>query len=134
KRQRTWKDSATVTQHPTSASLFVQTLGDSAPQFNISMTAVEREVLLEADAKIANASALLSGGEGGIINYRNSYPNDGYLRLWSGLVLQKQGKHSTALGEFVAAIELGIEHWRVHWYLGQSALQVEDFATAKTAL
>ncbi|MDF5738740.1 MULTISPECIES: glycosyltransferase family 4 protein [unclassified Nostoc] len=134
KRQRTWKDSATVTQHPTSASLFVQTLGDSAPQFNISMTAVEREVLLEADAKIANASALLSGGEGGIINYRNSYPNDGYLRLWSGLVLQKQGKHSTALEEFVAAIELGIEHWRVYWYLAQSALQVEDFSTVKTAL
>ncbi|MDZ7957759.1 MAG: glycosyltransferase family 4 protein [Aulosira sp. DedQUE10] len=134
KRQRIWKETVTFTQQLTPSLLFVQTLGDSAPEFNISMTAVDPEVLLEAEGKIANASALLAGGEGGIIHYRNFYPNDDYLRLWSGLVLQNQQKHDIALAEFVTAIKLGLSHWRVHWYLAQSALQIQDFLTAKTAL
>lgn len=134
KRQRIWKDSVTFTQQLTPSSLFVQTLGDSAPEFNISMTAVDPKLLLEAEALIANASPLLAEGEGGIIHYRNFYPNDYYLRLWSGLVLQNQQKHDIAKAEFLTAIKLGLSHWRVHWYLAQSALQVQDFLTAKTAL
>lgn len=130
KRQRSWKDSLT---QPTPAALFVQTLGTSAPQFHLSMTAIDDNVLLAADTKISESSALLTGGEGGIIHYRNSYPQDGYLRLWSGLVLQHQCKYAAAAIEFAAAIERGVTRWHVHWYLAQSAVQIQDATMAQTA-
>lgn len=101
------------------AELFIQSLGDKAPQFSVSMNSQNIEELLAADQKIASSSMLLSGGEGGIIQYRNYYPSDGYLRLWSGLVMQQQGQNAKAVHEFQAAIKLGCNHCRVNWYLAQ---------------
>ena len=49
-------------------------------------------------------------------------------------MLQKQGKHTAALMEFAAAIKLGIEHWRVHWYLAKSALQIQHCSAGESAL
>ncbi len=126
KRQRKWsvstlaglnEDLDTVPKQPSPAQLFTQALGDAGSQFALSMTAQSIEELLAADQKIANSSLLLSGGEGGIFHYRNYYPNDGYLRLWSGLVLQQQGRQAKAFSEFTAAINLGCKHWRVKNYL-----------------
>lgn len=119
KKKRLWQDSVKFAQTP--AELFIQSLGESAPQFKISMSGVNTEELLTADQKIAQSSVLLSGGEGGIFQYRNYYPDDPYLRLWSGLVLQHQNRHSSAVSEFTNAIELGCNDSRVYEYLNQSA-------------
>ncbi len=42
---------------------------------------------------------------GGVLHYRRHYPNDGYLRLWAGLVLEAAGKHVLAVGEFSGALD-----------------------------
>jgi len=109
------------------AELFRETLGDAAPQFEISMSSHNPAELFEADRKIACSSPVLySKGGGGIFHYRNDYFQDGYLRLWSGLVLQEQGNLSEAIAEFTEAIKLGCDHWRVSWYLAQAQAQLAE--------
>ena len=116
------------------ANLFIQSLGNTEPEFTASMTSKNIQELFEADRKIATSSLLLSGGEGGILQYRNYFQNDGYLRLWSGLVHQQQEQKAVAVSEFSAAIYFGCNHWRVSWYLAQVAEQVNDIALAANAL
>src|SRR5919199_2820742 len=74
------------------AQAFIQSLGDTAPQFTVSLTSPSIEELFEADRQIAASSTLLAMGEGGLLQYQTYYPNDGYLRLWSGLVKQRRGQ------------------------------------------
>lgn len=116
------------------AKLFIQSLGDTAPEFTVSMTSQTIEELFEAEQKIARSSLLLSRGEGSIFQYRNAYQNDPYLRLWTGLVMQHQKQNEQASTEFLDAINLGCNHWRVYWYLAQVAQQANDIALAKKAL
>ena len=116
------------------AKLFVRALGNTSPEFSISLNSEDVQELFKAEEKIANSSILLSMGEGGILQYRNYYKNDGYLGLWSGLVLQQQGRNEHAVSEFASAINLGCNHWRVSWYLAQTAAKIENFALAKQAV
>jgi glycosyltransferase involved in cell wall biosynthesis len=116
------------------AKLFIQSLGDTAPEFTVSMTSQTIEELFEAEQKIARSSLLLSRGEGSIFQYRNAYQNDPYLRLWTGLVMQHQEQNEQAITEFLAAFNSGCNHWRVYWYLAQVAQQANDIALAKKAL
>lgn len=134
KRKRLWQDSVNFSQDKTPAELFIQSLGEYAPQFQLSLSCDDTEELLKAEAKIAQSSVLLWGGEGGIIQYRNYYPHDAYLRLWCALVLQNQNRYSSALLEFKKAIELGFYHWRIYWYIAQCAIILKDLETAKTSL
>ncbi|HIK10509.1 MAG TPA: glycosyltransferase [Oscillatoriaceae cyanobacterium M33_DOE_052] len=120
---------------PTGAELFIETLGDQAGPFIASMTAQNIEELWQSDRQIAAASPLLqSKYAGGIFQYRNYYPQDGYLKFWFGLVRQNQGKHIEALSEFTAAIQSGCNHWRLHWYIAQSAEKINDIPLATNAL
>ncbi len=116
------------------AEVFAKSLGDTAPEFTLSLTSQKSQELFEAEQKIAASSILLSLGEGGIVQYRDYYPNDAYLRLWSGLVLQQQGRNPEAVSELIAAINLGCTHWRVSWYLAQVADKINDIALAEQAL
>ncbi len=116
------------------AELFTQSLGDTAPEFTVSLTSQNIQELFEAEYKIATSSTLLSMGEGGILQYRDYYENDAYLRLWSGLVRQKQGRDTEAVSELMTAINLGLNHWRVAWYLAQIATKINDISLAQEAL
>ncbi len=116
------------------AELFTKSLGATAPEFTESLTSQNIEELFEAEHKIAASSILLSMGDGGILQYRDYYQNDGYLRLWSGLVLQHQGGDAEAVSELTTAINLGCNHWRVFWYLAQVAARVDDIPLAEKAL
>jgi len=71
---------------------------------------------------------------GGIFHYRSYYANDGYLRLWSGLVLQKHRRYALAVSEFKKAIDLGCDGWRVSWYLAQAAEKIGAIALAEKAV
>ena len=116
------------------AQAFIQSLGDTAPQFTASLTSPSLDELFKADREIADSSILLAMGEGGLLQYQAYYPDDGYLRLWSGLVKQRRGEHGEAISEFVAAIDLGCNHWRVAWYLAQIAEKINDFSLAQQTL
>jgi hypothetical protein len=115
------------------AARFVQGLGGTAPQFMISMTSKGEDALL-ADREIACSPAVLYTASGGILFYRDFYPNDPYLRLWSGLVLGQQGRTAVAAGEFAAAIRFGLDDARVKRYLAAAAAEAGAGEVAQRAL
>ncbi|MFM6155228.1 MAG: glycosyl transferase, partial [Sphaerospermopsis kisseleviana] len=89
---------------------------------------------LAADQKIASSSTLLGLGEGGVVQYAQSYPQDGYLRLWAGLIWDHQGITQYAISSFVDAINLGCKHWRVFWYLAKVAEHLQETSVLQQAL
>ncbi|MBN2468426.1 MAG: glycosyltransferase family 4 protein [Deltaproteobacteria bacterium] len=109
----------------TGAERFIESLGSAAEAewFRISMCSQDVEELFRVEKKIAGCRPFLywGGTAGGIHHYGRYYQNDGYLRLWSGLVWQRLGQYSAALSEFMAAHKAGCDHWRVLWYAAQAA-------------
>jgi glycosyltransferase involved in cell wall biosynthesis len=98
------------------ARRFVLALGEMAGPFAVSLGGSAESgpaAVAEADASIAAASAVLARSEGGVIHYRNSFPEDGFLRLWSGLIAAYGGDEETAAEEFDAAERLGLSPERV---------------------
>ncbi|PNW34118.1 UNVERIFIED_CONTAM: hypothetical protein BEN50_18330 [Euhalothece sp. KZN 001] len=116
------------------ATSFIDALGEKGSPFYMSLSATDTEELFQADAQIASASVLLSMGEGGIAQYSQYYPQDGYLHLWWGLALQRAGAYQQSISELTTATQLGCNHWRVGWYLAQIAEQVNDLELAEKAL
>ena len=108
------------------AQQFAEALGPAAGDFVTSMSATDLEICRAADARIAAASPLLSGGEGGIIHYRNTFPQDGWLRYWAGLVLLARKRHAEAANELRAALQLGLAPARVAhaWHQAEKAADV----------
>ena len=95
---------------------FVLCLGRRGQDFQVSFEgahALGTAALFAAEARIRDSPAVLAQGEGGIVHYRNSYPEDPHLRLWSGLVAQGAGKGEVARKEFEGAIRLGLDPLRV---------------------
>ncbi len=94
---------------------FVLSLGDMAGPFAVSLggpVIFGESAAAAADASIARASSVLARGEGGVLHYRNAFPSDGWLRLWSGLIAAHSGDDAAA-GEFDAAERLGLDSERV---------------------
>ncbi|MDE5073206.1 MAG: glycosyltransferase, partial [Trichodesmium sp. St5_bin8] len=117
------------------AELFIKSLGSTASHFSVSLTSENISELLAAENQIADSSPVLCNKHGGgIFNYRDYYSQDGYLRLWSGLVLQKQGQHHQAISEFTSAINLGCNNWRVGFYLATSAEKINRLDLAEKLL
>lgn len=134
KSNRSWNFPADSSEKESAAELFIQSLGMSAPYFQISYSSSTLDEVLAADSIIADAAPVLAGGEGGIFQYRNHYSEDPHLRVWSGLVLQKNGNHYSAMKEFSTAIESGYIRPNVFWHLHKSAMVVGDDETALSAL
>jgi glycosyltransferase involved in cell wall biosynthesis len=102
----------------TGAAAFIRSLGATETKFRESQTPVkshdEAARTVAADLEIAaSPPALVSPGGGGILHYRRAYPQDPWLRYWSGLVLAHGGRHALAAGEFMAANRLGLATDRV---------------------
>lgn len=122
-------------QRFSNAEKFIESLGDAAQNFIASMNSQDIQALFSADREIASSPPVMCcPNTGGIIHYRDYYPDDGYLHLWAGLVCQHLGQHSAASSEFTAAKDLGCDHWRVNWYLAQSAEKAGDLILAKKSL
>ena len=111
---------------------FVKSLGGTAPHFEASLGSAEHA--FEAERRIARSPMVVAAGGGGVLYYRDHYPDDPHLRLWSGLVLHGQGRPGLAAGEFAAAIRLGLDHWRVSWYLARAAEAAGQSAVMEEAL
>lgn len=105
------------------AARLIEALGDAHGEpFARSMQAGDPQARLAAEERIAAATPVLaSSGGGGILHYRNRYPEDGHLRLWTGLVLERSGSRVRALGEYRAALAHGCDDARVRWYLARAA-------------
>jgi tetratricopeptide (TPR) repeat protein len=134
KRKRNWNGTDFQSTEDSPSMIFVENLGSGGDLFKTSLTSSDNDTLMCVESEIAKASQLLVGGEGGINQYRNSYPNDPYLRLWFGLCLQENGNHQKAISEFDAATELGLDHWRLYWYKAKSAHQLRNKRVTKDAL
>src|SRR5438105_4568610 len=106
------------------------------PPVVLGGTAVRGSVVhaIEAERRIARSPMVVATGGGGVLHYRDHYPDDSHLRLWSGLVLHGQGRPGLAAGEFSAAIRLGLDHWRVSWYLALAAEAAGQTAVMEEAL
>lgn len=114
---------------------FLSSLGTSAPAFQTSFVSSDVKEQLAAESEIAASSPVLCNANGGgIWHYRACFPTDGYLRLWSGLTLEKNGRVALAVAEFTKAWELGCRHWRVQWYLARAATRAGANELAEKAL
>ncbi|MBI4747007.1 MAG: glycosyltransferase [Acidobacteria bacterium] len=114
---------------------FLSSLGDTAPAFQTSFLSLDVNEQLAAESEIATSSPILCNANGGgIWHYRAYFPTDGYLRLWSGLTLEKNGRVALAVAEFTKAWELGCHHWRVQWYLARAATRAGANELAEKAL
>jgi glycosyltransferase involved in cell wall biosynthesis len=114
----------------------IDMLGPTAARpFMTSLTSRDPEALLDAEATIAAAPAVMAGpASGGVIHYRRRHPSDAHLRLWTGLVLGAQGRPALAIAELDAARRLGLDHWRVSWYIARLAQTTGALPLARQAL
>ncbi len=113
RRARRWPGAG---PEATPAERFVDALGSAVPQFADSLRGPD-EV---AEREIAASSPLLARGEGGVLHYRNAYPDDRHLRFWAGLAQLEQGGEQEAGREFAAAIDLGLDPARVKQHLART--------------
>ncbi len=102
------------------AQLFVRSLGEHGADFLASLENSDDNAARLAEERISGHGAALLETT---LTYRNYFPNDAQLRLWSGLMLLHMGRPAIAAAEFHRAIMLGCDHWRSHWYLAQAAEQ-----------
>jgi len=131
----TLEDITGIKMNMTGADSFIESLGDKAQDFQDSMMSQDMDIVMRAEKNIAASSPLMqSPGGGGIFHYRNHYPADGYLHLWTGLVLEVMANYSQAVPEFLSAINLGCNNWRVAWYLAQAAEKGGNCSLAKEAV
>lgn len=102
------------------ARRFLEGLGPQGHAFGVSLAGAQAPsagALAAADASIGQSSAVLANGEGGIVHYRNAYPEDPHLRLWCGLTSLHAGNNASAERDFRSAIELGLPAARVQNHL-----------------
>jgi glycosyltransferase involved in cell wall biosynthesis len=140
KRTRTWRAEGSPCPGAAQAGTtnpghrcFIESLGEHAMDFLTSANdqdtpESEQEALLHADARIAACSSLVFLN--GIIPYQIHYPEDPYLQLWKGLVLEQYKRYQEASACFTEAIRQGNRHWRVKCYLARimQALGRDDIA------
>jgi glycosyltransferase involved in cell wall biosynthesis len=121
KRERAWPRHRDAGRF-TGAAAFVESLGATAPEFATSLAARDDAEAAEAEELIAAAPPVVaSAAGGGVLHYRRHYARDGYLSLWSGLVLEAAGKHVLAVAELKRALDLGCDAPRVRRYLARAA-------------
>lgn len=90
----------------TGAALFVAALGERAGPFAVASGLADGDVAA-AEEEIGRATPVVTGGEGGIVHYRNTWPDDPVLRRWSGLVAAAAGRRDLADSELRAGARLG---------------------------
>ena len=113
------------------AALLVRSLGDRGGDFRASLAAVEEHEFLAAESRISSSAPAFGDC---ILDYRNRFPTDRHLALWSGLVLLHREHPALAAAAFRRAIELGCVHWRAQLYLARAARAAGATAVAETAL
>jgi polysaccharide pyruvyl transferase WcaK-like protein/glycosyltransferase involved in cell wall biosynthesis/MoaA/NifB/PqqE/SkfB family radical SAM enzyme len=116
--------------HP-GVRMFVESVGE-AKLFLQSLTSTRAEDLLQAEEQIAAMPRLMHYT--GILAYRNAWPKDPFLQLWTGLGFLRSGNFKFAIGCFQLAAYYGLTHWRIHWYRALAAERAGALAEALAAV
>lgn len=126
--------------HPcdvSAAVMFVEALGPYGFAYLTSLYEREVEKLFSAEAMIAASSQsvlMRSAACGSVFHYRKWYPQDCYLHFWSGLLLRYQQRLAEASAAFSTALQLGFTHWRIYWYLAETAMAMQDLELASSSI
>ena len=112
--------------------LFAESLGADNNSFMASLDGVELEATLAADEAIQYMSPVVHIV--GILEYLNQYPQDGWLRYWSALISFGHDQLEQAFDGFVSAKELGLDHWRLSWFLALTAQRLNRLDVSEKAL
>lgn len=132
---RVWPLPDDGTGDRTGARTFISLLGSAdAEPFATSLHSTIDGEVLEAERTIARAAPVLAdAGSGGVLHYRRACLDDAHLRLWSGLILEQQGRAALAIAEYESARRLGLDHWRVSSYIARAATSIGAGALASDA-
>jgi hypothetical protein len=106
------------------AQRFVRSLGPLGADFEASFRGIPTSsatTLAAAERSIRHSSPVMTQGEGGIVHYRNTYPQDPHLHLWSGLIALHAQDLPAAHREFDEAIRCGLDPGRVQPHLAPSS-------------
>jgi glycosyltransferase involved in cell wall biosynthesis len=106
------------------AQQFVRSLGSLGVDFEASFRGIPTSsatTLAAAERSIRQSSPVMTQGEGGIVHYRNTYPQDPHLHLWCGLISLHAQNHPAAQREFDDAIRCGLDPGRVQPHLANSS-------------
>jgi len=98
------------------AERFAENLEERGLPFLASLHGEEADAR-QAEEAIFHSPAPLAVAEGGVFHYRNHYPDDPFLRLWAGLILERSGRTKAALQEYLAARERGLDPTRLFEYV-----------------
>src|SRR5258708_21093722 len=103
KRSRSWpsgSNGASAQRARSGADFYIESLGAKGDPFRISKTSLITDEVLEAERQIAslNHKALF-----GVQLYGEHYPDDGFLHLWAGLILDRMAEFERASLEFTHA-------------------------------
>lgn len=129
KRAHIWQGETAEARYP-GASALVESFGDRAGAFRISLSAPDAGQIENAEREIAYSSPVaVNGGAGGILDYRFHYAQDAMLRLWAGLVLTHQKRFALAAAEFFAAQQLGLPGSRIEKYFAAAHAGHSPFAS-----
>lgn len=116
------------------AAAFTQSLGTGARWFLESLYGQDEYTRYCAEERIVSSGIAMAGvASGGVLHYRRCYPEDPYLRLWSGLILLGLGRPALAVGELQQAIGLGLASWRFWAHLATAASAANADVLARTA-
>jgi hypothetical protein len=117
------------------SKVFLNSLGMYSNHFQISFHCQDLKESLEADTAIANCiPGMKAKTKGSVLHYASHFPDDCFLKFWCGLIAQKDGDHIQAIDQFQKALSAGFEHWRIYWYLSQSAYAVNDLQLSQQTL
>lgn len=119
KKQKNWANRTGNDRTQTASEIFTEQMGEKGKFFEESLTSDHPFKCIKAEKNIMIASDLLIKGEGGLNQFRNYYPEDAYLRLWSGISALGKDKIELAEKEFKTAVDLGLPNWRGEWYLAR---------------
>ena len=105
------------------ARLYAESLGAENNPFLLSLNATEDDVSLAADEAIQAMSPVVHIA--GILEYRNQFSSDPWLLYWSALVQVGGGHWAQALEALAGAHSLGLDHWRLHWFMALVAQRLD---------
>jgi predicted Zn-dependent protease len=130
--RRNTATSSKSSQSSAGASALIRSLdGIGDGDFVASITASNDIDAGAAEDRIARASPTMSDI---VLQYRMHYPDDAFLRLWTGLILAQRGRTALAASEFKTSITRGCRHPRIYRYFARCAQDAGAPAIARHAL
>ncbi len=130
KREHIWSmDPAvsTISSEWRGALIFLENVQNSS-DYLCSLHSQDTDELLACEERISRGSDLMLNS---IAHYKDFYAKDPFLRLWYALLLINTGRLAQAIDELVSVNQLGLQHWRVLWYISQAAQKLGNHDLAR---